>query len=47
MNSLMKEHANHLDKESLKTLLCEAEFEINNGHLSMETINLLFIGNKE
>ena len=39
MNSLMKEHANHLDKESLKTFLCEAEFEINNRHLSMETIN--------
>ena len=39
MNSLMKEHANHLDKESLKTFLCEAEFEINNRHLSMESIN--------
>lgn len=27
-------HANHLDKESLQKFLCEAEFEINNRHLS-------------
>ena len=39
MNSLIKEHGNRLDEDSLRTFLCEAEYTINNRPLTVETLN--------
>ena len=39
MNGLIREHGNHLDKNSLRTLFCEAEYTINNRPLTVETLS--------
>ena len=39
MNILIREQGNRLDKDSLRTFLCETEYTINNRPLTVETHN--------